>query len=156
MFEPHFDPQLPPFQSVGVEIWFTQFEAALECNSIWIEEFKFEVLQCILPPGLQCRLRFNWCSPTPYVDMQEAVLNYLGAPYRPQSPTPTHSASSFQLFFTTPMSCSTQSTSHASDPPPATISQACRECKHQPEWVAQHTIHKQRGCHQDSIRRTRA
>ncbi|KAH6944110.1 hypothetical protein HPB50_001926 [Hyalomma asiaticum] len=112
MFEPHFDPPLPPFQSVGVEIWFTQFEAALECNSIWLEEFKFEVLQHILPPDLQSHLRFNWCSPTPYVDMREAVLNYFGATYRSRPPKPTPSAPSFQLFSTTPTSCSTQSTSH--------------------------------------------
>ncbi|KAH6924661.1 hypothetical protein HPB50_021802 [Hyalomma asiaticum] len=127
MFEPHFDPPLPPFQSVGVEIWFTQFEAALECNSIWIEEFKFEVLQHILPPDLQSHLRFNWCSPTRYVDMREAVLNYFGATYRSRPPTPTPSAPSFQLFSTTPTSCSTQSTSHDSDSRPATMSQACAE-----------------------------
>ncbi|KAH6944388.1 hypothetical protein HPB50_002900 [Hyalomma asiaticum] len=51
-----FDLPLPPFRSVGVEIWFTQFEAVLECNSIWIEELKFEVLQHILPLDLQIHL----------------------------------------------------------------------------------------------------
>ncbi|KAH6939385.1 hypothetical protein HPB50_017745 [Hyalomma asiaticum] len=95
MFKPHFDPPLPLFRSAGFERWFIQFEAALEYNSIWIKELTFEVLLHILPPDLQHRLRFNWCSRTPYVDMREAVLNYFRAPYHPRPPTPTHSTSSF-------------------------------------------------------------
>ncbi|KAH6920114.1 hypothetical protein HPB50_028896 [Hyalomma asiaticum] len=103
------------------------FEVTLECNTIWIEEFKFEVLEYILRPDLQRRLRFNWYSPTTYVDMREAVLNHFGASYRPRPPTPTHSTSTFQLFSTTPTSFSTQSTSHASDSLPTIITQACTE-----------------------------
>ncbi|KAH6922575.1 hypothetical protein HPB50_016632 [Hyalomma asiaticum] len=121
MFEPPFDPPLPPFRCVGVEIWLTQFDAALECNSIWIEELNFEVLKHILPPDLQCHQRFKWWSPSPYVDMRKAVLNYFGAPYFPRPPTPTHSTSGFQLF-STPTSCSRQSTSHDTDSPPETMS----------------------------------
>ncbi|KAH8009189.1 hypothetical protein HPB51_012687 [Rhipicephalus microplus] len=52
-WRPHFDPPLPPFRAASIERWFVEFEAALKLNSIWLQEFMFEVFEYVYPPDLK-------------------------------------------------------------------------------------------------------
>ncbi|KAH8040874.1 hypothetical protein HPB51_013044 [Rhipicephalus microplus] len=61
-----------------IESWFQEFEAALELNSFWLQEFMIEVLEHVLPPDLNRRLAsFSWSS-RPYAELPYAVLRFYG------------------------------------------------------------------------------
>ncbi|KAH7957158.1 hypothetical protein HPB52_015684 [Rhipicephalus sanguineus] len=77
-WQPQFDPPLPPFCAACIKSWFAEFEAALELNSIWLEEIMFEVLQYVLPPDLKRRLTYFSTGPRPYDELSDAILQFYG------------------------------------------------------------------------------
>uniref|UniRef100_A0A131YVA6 Uncharacterized protein n=1 Tax=Rhipicephalus appendiculatus TaxID=34631 RepID=A0A131YVA6_RHIAP len=85
--QPHFDPPLPPFRTSCIESWFEDFEAALELNGIWLQEFMFEVLEYHLPHDLRCRLTYFSWGPRPYDKLRDAVLNFYGVERQPREQT---------------------------------------------------------------------
>uniref|UniRef100_A0A224YKW1 Uncharacterized protein n=1 Tax=Rhipicephalus zambeziensis TaxID=60191 RepID=A0A224YKW1_9ACAR len=81
--QPHFDPPLPPFRTSHLESWFEEFEAALELNGIWLQEFMFEVLEYHLPRDLKRRLTYFSWTPRPYDHLRDAVLQFYGIKHGP-------------------------------------------------------------------------
>ncbi|KAH8010020.1 hypothetical protein HPB51_024370 [Rhipicephalus microplus] len=80
--QPHFDPPLPPFRPSDIKSWFQEFEAALELNRIWFQEFMLEVLEYVLPLDIKRRLiYFSW-STRLYDGLRDTVLRFRGTEHR--------------------------------------------------------------------------
>ncbi|KAH7939839.1 hypothetical protein HPB52_018051 [Rhipicephalus sanguineus] len=47
--QPQFDPPLPPFRPSCLQSMFEEFEPALDFHNIWLQEFRFQVLEYHLP-----------------------------------------------------------------------------------------------------------
>ncbi|KAH7969605.1 hypothetical protein HPB52_020200 [Rhipicephalus sanguineus] len=76
-WQPQFDPPPPPFRTSCLQSWFEEFEAALELNNIWIQEFMLQVLEYHLPRDLKRHITYFSWSPRPYDDLRHAVLEVL-------------------------------------------------------------------------------
>ncbi|KAH8008617.1 hypothetical protein HPB51_000186 [Rhipicephalus microplus] len=72
--QPCYDPPLPPFPTSCIESWFQEFDAALELNGIWLQEFMFEVLDYHLPCDLKCHLTYFARSSFLYDLLPDAML----------------------------------------------------------------------------------
>ncbi|KAH8021419.1 hypothetical protein HPB51_015599 [Rhipicephalus microplus] len=101
MFQPahalqwHFDLPLPLFRTTNIKLWFQESEAALELNSIWLEEFLFEVPDYHLLRDLKCHLTYFEWSSRPYDNLRDAMLQYYGIKHRlPKSDTTVPGSSS--------------------------------------------------------------
>uniref|UniRef100_A0A224YIZ0 Uncharacterized protein n=1 Tax=Rhipicephalus zambeziensis TaxID=60191 RepID=A0A224YIZ0_9ACAR len=108
--QPHFDPPLPPFRTSCLESWFEEFEAALELNGIWLQEFMFEVLEYHLPRDLKRRLTYLSWSPRPYDHLRDAVLQSYGIKHGPFSQEQHRGA--WVIFIYLHASCTTASPDH--------------------------------------------
>ncbi|KAH7950877.1 hypothetical protein HPB52_003042 [Rhipicephalus sanguineus] len=80
-----------------LQSWLEEFEAALELNNIWLQEFQFQVLEYYLPRDLKRHLTYFSWSPRPYDYLRHAVLQSYGIRHRPfpkSDPVPSDKPSS--------------------------------------------------------------